>query len=130
MAAYDPAGSGAAMFFPVDYYARPERGAVPEWANRFPVMAWADWLTYDALASAPAVTVPTLLVHSDDSAYPDNVRRFHAALGGPKDLLWTEGQHIDFYDRDPYVAKAAAAAADHFAHALNAAAPTGSPPAR
>ena len=120
VAAYDAGGNGAAMFFPVDYYARPERGAVPQWANRFPVMAWRDWLTYDALAAAPAVTVPTLLVHSDDSAYPDNVRRFHTALAGPKDLFWTQGQHIDFYDRDPYVAKATAAAAAHFAHALGA----------
>ena len=126
VAAYDPAGHGAAMFFPVDYYARPERGAVPQWANRFPVMAWADWLTYDALAAAPGVAVPTLLVHSDDSAYPDNVRRFHAALAGPKGLFWTQGQHIDFYDRDPFVATAVAAAADHFSRAL-AEPPSGGP---
>jgi fermentation-respiration switch protein FrsA (DUF1100 family) len=130
VAAYDPGGNGAAMFFPVDYYARPERGAVPQWVNRFPVMAWSDWLTYDALAAAPDVTVPTLLIHSDDSAYPDNVRRFHAALAGPKDLFWTQGQHIDFYDRDPHVARAAAAAAAHFALALGAAAGTGAPLSR
>lgn len=120
VAAYDPNGNGAAMFFPVDYYARPDRGAVPQWVNRFPVMAWADWLTYDALAAAPRVTVPTLLIHSDDSAYPDNVRRFHAALAGPKALVWTQGQHIDFYDRDPWVGTALTAAAAHFARTLGA----------
>jgi hypothetical protein len=81
-------------------------------------MAWTDWLTYDALAAAPGVTVPTLLVHSDDSAYPDNVRRFHAALGGSRDLFWTQGAHVDFYDRDPYVAKAVASAVAHFAQAF------------
>jgi len=124
VAAYDPNGNGAAMFFPVDYYARPERGAVPQWVNQFPVMSWSDWLTYDALSAASRITVPTLLIHSDDSAYPDNVRRFHAALPGPKDLFWTQGQHIDFYDRDPWVGTAVTAATAHFTRTLGAPATT------
>jgi hypothetical protein len=58
------------------------------------------------------------------------VRRFHAALAGPKGLFWTQGQHIDFYDRDPYVATAVAAAADHFSRALDAPASGGPAPER
>jgi fermentation-respiration switch protein FrsA (DUF1100 family) len=39
VAAYDPTpNSGAAMFFPVDYYSNPSRGAIPQWENRFAVM--------------------------------------------------------------------------------------------
>lgn len=119
VAAYDPNEATAAMFFPLDYYASTDRGAVPQWTNKFAVMSWSEWLTYDALAAAPSVTIPTLVVHSDDSAYPDNVRRFHAALGGPKDLFWTQGAHIDFYDKDPYVAKVVDVAAAHFGRTLS-----------
>jgi fermentation-respiration switch protein FrsA (DUF1100 family) len=118
VAAYDPNHDNAAMFFPLDYYANRDRGAVAQWTNKFAVMSWSEWLTYDALASAPSVAVPTLMVHSDDSAYPDNVRRFYAALAGPKDLFWTQGAQTDFYDRDPYVAKAVDAATAHFGRTL------------
>lgn len=119
VAAYDPNDANAAMFFPLDYYASADRGAVPQWTNQFAVMSWSDWLTYDALAAAPSVTVPTLVVHSDDSALPDNVRRFYAALGGPKDLFWTQGAHIDFYDKDPYVAKVVDVVAAHLSRVLS-----------
>jgi dienelactone hydrolase len=37
--AYDPEDPAAAMFFPLDYYAQRDRGAVPEWTNRFAVMS-------------------------------------------------------------------------------------------
>jgi hypothetical protein len=43
----------------------------------------------------------------------------HAALGGPKDLFWTQGAHIAFYDKDPYVAKVVDAAAAHFGRTLS-----------
>jgi fermentation-respiration switch protein FrsA (DUF1100 family) len=83
-------------------------------------MSWPEWLEFDALAPAANLKVPTLFIHSDDAALPDNVRRFHAAMPGPKDLFWTQGQHIDFYDQEPYVSKAANAAAQHFAATLTA----------
>ena len=85
------------MFFPLDYYASGERGAVREWTKRFAVMSWADWLTFDAIAAAPSVSAPTLMVHADEAALPENARRFFAALPGPKHLFWTVGTQIDFY---------------------------------
>jgi fermentation-respiration switch protein FrsA (DUF1100 family) len=118
VAAYDPNNNDAAMFFPLDYYANPDRGAVAQWTNRFAVMSWSEWLTYDALVSARSIAVPTLMVHSDESAYPDNVRRFFAELAGPKDLVWTRGAQTDFYDKDPYVAKAVDAATAHLSRTL------------
>jgi hypothetical protein len=124
---YVPAHSNtdkrAAMFSPLDYYSNPSRGAVPQWDNRFTVMSWPEWLRFDALEAAPEVRVPTLFVHTDESALPDNVGRFAAAMPGPKDLFWIEGQHLDFYDREPYVTKAVAAVADHFERTLRRSAP-------
>jgi fermentation-respiration switch protein FrsA (DUF1100 family) len=116
--AYDPNDPDAAMFFPLDYYASDARGAVPEWTNRFAVMSWADWLTFDAIAAAPGVSAPTLMVHGDDAALPDNVRRFFAALAGPKHLFWTAGAQIDFYDREPQVGLAVDVAVAHFRRTL------------
>ncbi|MFF9851427.1 alpha/beta hydrolase [Streptomyces litmocidini] len=109
----------AAMPYDIDFYLNPARGGIPAWPNRFAVMAWADWLTYDAVALAPRVDRPTLLVHSEDGAIPDGARRFHAGLAGPKDILWTEGTQFDFYDSEPQVTLAVDTVAAHFARTLS-----------
>ncbi len=77
-------------------------------------MAWRNWLTFDSIAYAPEITQPTLLVHSEDAAIPEGARRFHARLAGPKNILWTQGTQFDFYDQEPQVGIAIAAAAEHF----------------
>lgn len=115
VSATDPA---AAMPMDIDFYLNPERGGVPEWPNRFAVMAWEDWLTFDSLAYAPRIDRPTLIVHSEEAAIPEGARRFHAALAGPKDLLWTEGDQFAFYDQEPQVSIAADAVAAHFHRTL------------
>lgn len=120
--AYVPAVDGgdpdAAMPFDIDFYLGPERGGVAQWPNRFAVMAWSEWLDLDAIALAPRVTVPVLLVHSEDAAIPDGARRFRDRLAGPGSLLWTDGVQFDFYDRAPQVGTAVDAAAEHFARTL------------
>jgi hypothetical protein len=122
--AYDPApNSAAAMFFPVDYYANPARGAVREWRNEFAVMGWKEWLELDAVRHAARIRVPTLMVHSDGSALPQNARRFYAELGTPegqKELVWTEGEHTEFYDQEPQAQAALRPLAEHFRRALGA----------
>jgi fermentation-respiration switch protein FrsA (DUF1100 family) len=120
VAAYDPSDPEAAMFFPLEYYARADRGAVPQWTNRFAVMSWGEWLTFDAIAVAPSVSVPTLMVHADDAALPDNARRFFDAVSGPKHLFWTVGAQTDFYDREPQVGLAVDVAVAHFRRTLGA----------
>ncbi|HLL38350.1 MAG TPA: alpha/beta hydrolase [Rubrobacteraceae bacterium] len=102
----------------VEFYENPERGFIPEWTNRFAVMQWPEWLTLDGLAPARAIGVPTMMIHSDGAALPDNVRRFHAALSGPKTLVWMEGEHTQFYDHEPLITCAARAAAGHLRTAL------------
>ncbi|MFF7366537.1 alpha/beta hydrolase [Streptomyces tricolor] len=108
----------AAMPYDIDFYLNPERGGIPSWPNRFAVMSWADWLMYDAVALAPRIDRPTVLVHSENAAIPDGARRFHAGLAGPKDILWTEGTQFDFYDSEPQVTVAVDTVAAHFARTL------------
>lgn len=117
--AYSQGDTNAAMSGDVSYYGSRDRGVIPEWTNQFAVMSWHEWQEFDALAIAPQITAPTLMVHSDGSALPDNARRFYTSLNGEKRLVWSEGQHLDFYDRDPQVAMAVDAVANHFQATLS-----------
>lgn len=114
----DPEAAMGAMVKP--YYGDPGRGAIPQWTNRFAVMAWPGWLTFDGVAVAPEVTVPTVMVHSENAAFPDNVRRFEKAFGGP-DIrsVWHEGSQLDFYDQPNAVGPAVEAVAQHFEEAFS-----------
>lgn len=109
----------AGMYFPVGYYERPERGAIPEWPNEMAEMSWVYWLTYDGLSAASKVTTPTLLVHSDEAVLPDNVKQVHANLKGPKELAWfADGGQVDWYDQKPLVDRAIAAVRPWFRNTL------------
>jgi len=105
----------AAMFGPFEYYLDENRGRVPEWPDRFAVMAWRDWLTFDAISAAPGVDVPTVIVHSVDAALPDGARRFAAGLPDCRGVEWIGGTQFDFYDQEPNVSRAVDICADHFA---------------
>ncbi|WP_431950336.1 alpha/beta hydrolase [Nocardia lijiangensis] len=108
----------AAMPYDIDFYLDPARGGIPAWPNRFAVMSWVDWLTFDSIALAPKISQPTLLVHSEQAAIPDGARRFHAGLAGRKDIFWTEGSQFDFYDQEPQVALTVDTVAAHFGRTL------------
>ncbi len=118
--AYDPANPDAAMFFELDYYANPKRGAVPQWKNQFAVASWSEWLRLNAIDGiAERIHVPALFIHSDNSALPDNVRRFYGLVAGPKELhRSSQGSQTDYYDQEPYVSKAVRIAALHFEYAF------------
>jgi hypothetical protein len=108
----------AAMYGPFDYYLDPARGAIPQWENRFAAMSWPAWLRFDPVASAPLISLPTLMVHSRDAALPEGAQRFLDGLAGPKRALWLSGGQFDFYDSEPLVRAAVDAAAEHFAATL------------
>lgn len=97
----------------VGYFLNPERGGVPQWSNRFAVMAWPEWLDFDPISAAPRLTVPTLLVHSEQATDPVGAHRFFERLAGPKTELWTDGIQFDFYDREPQVTRAVSAIDEH-----------------
>lgn len=82
----------AAMYGPYDYYLNPERGAVPNWsADKFAVMSWEDWLTLDPMPTAPDLTKPLLMVHSDGAVLPAYAQKyFNGTNAKNKELFWLE----------------------------------------
>ena len=112
--AYSETDQTAANVAPLPYYFDPARGAVPEWRNAFAVMAWDSMLDFDPVSKASKVTAPTLVIHSDGSAFPEQARKVFDLLAGPKELHWAEGGHLDFYDQAKQVHDAADRAAAHF----------------
>lgn len=111
---------GSASLMPgVPYYTEEDRGLIDAWDNRFDVRSWEGWLTFDALALAPRVQQPTLIVHSESAAIPKGARRFLEGLGAPHAQLWLEDvSQFDFYDQDRPVGEAVDAAADHLRRVL------------
>lgn len=97
----------AAMFGDFDYYLDHDRGAVPQWsADKFAVMSWEDWLTFDPMPVAKNILVPTLMIHSDGAVLGDYVKRFFEDIPyKDKVLHWTEGTQFDFYDQPKQVSE-------------------------
>ena len=107
----------AAMYGPFTYYLDQSRGAIPQYRNRFALMAWAEWLTFEPAESADRITVPTLSVHSETAAIPDGIRRFAARLHAPLRTVWLDDRtQFDFYDDDRTVTESV----EHVARHLNA----------
>jgi fermentation-respiration switch protein FrsA (DUF1100 family) len=103
---------------PQPYYGDPLRGGgVSEWRNEFAVASWGPWLEFDPVSQAAHVTVPTLMIHSEDAAFPDQARAVYNNLGPQKEIIWTNGSHYDFYDNPEVVRFSADKLAEHF-HAI------------
>jgi uncharacterized protein len=116
--AYEAGNDRAGMFFELDYYADPGRGAVSAWRNEMAEFSWLYWLGFDGLSAAPAVTKPVLFVHGDQCVLPGNVKALRDQLAGLAELVWTDGAQTDFYDRPEQVSLAVEAAAAHFERTL------------
>ena len=111
----------AAMLGDYDYYLNENRGAVPQWsANKFAVMSWEDWLTFDPMPVAKNIQVPTLMIHSDGAVLPDYVKTFFGNIPHDnKDLHWTEGTQFDFYDQPKQVTEAVTAINQFFKNQID-----------
>lgn len=96
------------------YYEDATRGNVPQWRNEFAMASWQKWVDWDPVADAAGVRVPTLMVHSERAAFPDQVRKVYEGLGCEKEIVWLEGAHYDFYDEVETVNAAADRVARHF----------------
>jgi hypothetical protein len=118
--AYRVGDPRAGMWFELDYYANPRRGAVPQWKNEMAEMSWLHWLTFDGLRAAAAVTAPSIFVHGDGCVLPDNVKAVYQKISAPKRIEWAEGSQIDFYDQPAQLSTALAAVDRHFRRTLPA----------
>jgi hypothetical protein len=84
------------------------RGNVPEYKNEFDVSSWDAWFTFDPLSQTRAITTPTMVVHSDESAFPNQARKLYDGVRGEKELVWTDGNHYDYYDSQAHIDNAVA----------------------
>ena len=113
--AYDPDNPEAAMFFPVDYYAKESRGKVPAWTNNFAVESWKYWLTYDGIEASKQVDVPAIIVGSDKQFLPDGAKAALANFQGETEKLWlSDYEHDQFYDQPEVIDQAVASVEQFF----------------
>lgn len=113
--AYSNVNHAASHFGPMQYYMDQARGGgVPQWLNAFAVQAWSNWLDFNPVAKAAHIQAPTLIVHSDGCALPEQAHKFYELLPGEKELYWTTGQHFDFYDQPAQVNDAVGRVAPFF----------------
>lgn len=106
-----------------DYYLNEARGNVPEYRNESALMGLADFLEFDPVSQAPAITTPTMVIHSDGSAFPDQAKRFYEELAGEKELVWADGNHFDYYDSPRQIDNAVANTSRFFRTHLTEASP-------
>jgi hypothetical protein len=99
-----------------DYYLNADRGGLPEWsADKFAVMGWEDWLTFNPMPIAKKVNVPTLMIHSEEAVLPDYTKRFFNDIPvGNKVLYMTKGSQFDFYDNQVQVKESVATISGFF----------------
>ena len=115
--AYSDTDQTASHVGPMQYYMDKQRGGgIKGYRNALAVQSWNNWLDFAPLPLAGEITVPYLMIESDDCALPDNARAYFRALGSSdKQLLWRDtGAHFDFYDQDPQVRESADAVAEFF----------------
>jgi fermentation-respiration switch protein FrsA (DUF1100 family) len=112
--------SGGLAFMPnpeaFSYYDRTSRTDAPTWRNRVVAKSLQSYFAYNAIAHAPLVApTPMLIVHgtTDLFLWPEFAQRVYDAAGGDKQLAWIDTHnHIELYDQDPYVSRAAAHVVD------------------
>ncbi len=99
--------------FQAPYYTEENRGLIPAFDNKFSVLTWKPWLTYDALDSAKRLSKPTLMVGSSGMALPAGAAKYEEILNAPLCKLWygDDVSQFDFYDRKNIVNEASDAVA-------------------
>ncbi len=99
---------------PYAYYGT-ARSFSPHWRNQVTRGSLHSLMTFDALSAAELLAgTPLLIIHGRTDAYcsPELAQALYERKPGEKEILWLDAsQHIDLYDSEPYVTRAAQAAA-------------------
>lgn len=97
------------------YYYEADRGAIPEYDNKWNNAGWEGWLTYHPADNPTRLDKPLAIVHSEAAAIPQGVRTFLQGFAGKATAKWLEDvSQFDFYDNPEDVERAADTVADHF----------------
>ncbi|MEM7168628.1 MAG: alpha/beta hydrolase [Pseudomonadota bacterium] len=102
------------------YYYEPDRGAIPEYDDKWNNAGWEGWLTYHPAENPQRLDKPLAVVHSESAAIPQGVQTFLAGFAGEATAQWLEDvTQFDFYDNPADVTRAADVVADHFRAGLD-----------
>lgn len=102
------------------YYYEADRGAIPEYDDKWNNAGWEGWLTYHPADNPQRLDKPLAVVHSESAAIPQGVRTFLAGFAGEATAQWLEGvTQFDFYDNPDDVTRAAETMAEHFRAGLD-----------
>ncbi|MEX0287022.1 MAG: alpha/beta hydrolase [Paracoccaceae bacterium] len=97
------------------YYYEADRGAIPEYDDKWNNAGWEGWLTYTPADNPQRLDKPLAIVHSESAAIPQGVQTFLAGFTGQATAQWLEDvTQFDFYDNPEDVQRAADTVADHF----------------
>lgn len=97
------------------YYFDKNRGAIPEYDNKWNQASWEGWLNYHPADNPSRLDKPITIVHSEAAAIPQGVKTFTSGLVGDATTKWLEDvTQFDFYDNPEDVEKAADIIAAHF----------------
>ncbi len=108
-----------AIMYQVPYYTEEDRGLIPQYDNKFNLMSWEGWLTYDALKTADRLQKPTLLVHSNSAAIPQGATEYAKRMGDFASMRWLpDFTQFDFYDHPDAVTTSVDTVTEHFAQTL------------
>lgn len=97
------------------YYYEADRGAIPEYDDKWNNAGWEGWLTYHPADNPQRLDKPLAIVHSESAAIPQGVKSFLNGFAGTATTQWLEDvTQFDFYDNPEDVSRAADTMADHF----------------
>jgi uncharacterized protein len=97
------------------YYYEKDRGAIPEYDNKWNQLSWEGWLTYHPADNAKRLDKPLTIVHSEAAAIPQGVRAFLGGYTGNATVTWLDKvTQFDFYDNEKDVTRAADEVAKSF----------------
>jgi dienelactone hydrolase len=97
------------------YYYEADRGAIPEYDDKWNNAGWEGWLTYHPADNPQRLDKPLAIVHSESAAIPQGVQTFLAGFAGDATAQWLEDvTQFDFYDNPADVTRAADTVAEHF----------------
>ncbi|MFI6393071.1 alpha/beta hydrolase [Nonomuraea sp. NPDC050540] len=96
---------------PFAYYGT-SRGAAASWKNEVTRASIRELITMDNMMGADFLSPkPALIVHGviDRFCSPEGAEEVYRRLDEPKKLVWLDAkEHVDLYDREPYVGQAVA----------------------
>ncbi len=115
ISAAGPEGAEGVLMPVGGYYYEPQRGAIPQYDNRWNNAGWEGWLTYHPADNPRRLDKPLAAMHSESAAIPQGLRSFLQDFAGEASVQWLEGvSQFDFYDKPEAVERAADFVAAHF----------------